>query len=150
MNPGPQGASFQARRCRANHYPRIRGATDWFGSRISLPNRPATVRLPTVASIKLRGSTGPKARWTTSSAISARRSSMARVLVPPPLSAPNGATYNLYVPTSVPNVPAHAEPMPHLVQTPAIAKLIRRSTSTDPALCRTSLSDRLEGAALPR
>src|SRR5882724_5281590 len=53
---------------------------------------------------------------------------------PAPTFSANGATYNLYVPTSVSNVLPMRSPMPAPGTTPAIANLIRRSTSTDPAL----------------
>src|SRR5437016_8000656 len=53
---------------------------------------------------------------------------------PAPTFSANGATYNLYVPTSVSNVLPMSSPMPAPGTTPAIANLIRRSASTDPVL----------------
>src|SRR5437762_3038621 len=53
---------------------------------------------------------------------------------PAPTFSANGATYNLYVPTSVSNVLPMRSPMPAPGTTPAIANLIRRRASTDPAL----------------
>ncbi len=53
---------------------------------------------------------------------------------PAPTFSANGSTFNLYVPTSNLNIVPMRSPMPTPGTTPALANLIRRSASTDPAL----------------